>query len=492
MASSGENRDTSLEDITLRDTSNSNQLNPGLLANDELTMEEAKVHKDDDFLSEENRGGIVLRSLPQGRIQQQGNQGDPEDPNLKRETEGKKSSILAACFNFTNSIIGAGIIGLPLALREAGMPFGLILLLGIGVVVAYTVDLLPRLGKMAGKNNYIDLTYHCFGKWGYYYMGIMQFLFPFGAMIAYLVIIGDSMTDAVRSGTSNGVLTSRYFWISIFAWLIIFPISLPRNVAHLAKFSGLSLASVVFVVLAVTIEGAKIRDEDGFEVPNGAYDFADSRIFQAIGIISFAYVCHHNTFLLFDSLKDRTLNRFRRVVFISVAFSVAMSVWLGVAGYVAFYDKTDANILNNFPIDNTAINFARVLFSLTMVLTFPLELFVCRNVGELLVFRNKPQSRVRHISWTFGLVAIPYIIAMSTDNLSAVLELTGDFAASSLAYILPGAIYLKLADGPLLSKKKAPALAVFVFGVCVLIIGTTVDIYNIVVGDDRDGDKGYN
>eukprot|EP01135_Chromosphaera_perkinsii_P008854 Nk52_evm1s1489 gene=Nk52_evmTU1s1489 len=476
-------REISLEDITLQDNSSSNRANqPGLLDNDELTMEEAKSA---GYTGEADQNGIVLKSM--NRIKG-GN--DPEDPNRRGDT--LKSNLLSACFNFTNSIIGAGIIGLPLAMREAGLPFGLILMIIIGVIVAYTVDLLPRLGKMAGKNNYPDLCYHAFGKWGFYYMGIMQFLFPFGAMIAYLVIIGDSMVYACESSTNNAALTSRYFWISMFSWLIIFPICLPKNVAHLAKFSGLSLLSVVFVVLTVTIEGAKIRNEDSFETPDGAYSFADSRVFQAIGIISFAYVCHHNTFLLFDSLQDRTLNRFRRVVYISVGFSVAMSVWMATAGYVTFFDKTDANILNNFPTDNTAINFARVLFSLTMILTFPLELFVCRNVGELLLFKDYPFSTVRHVSWTFGLVAVPYTIAMLTDDLSAVLELTGDFAASSLAYILPGALYLKIAEGPILSKKKAPALAVMIFGIIVLIIGTTVDIYNIVTDDNRDGDFGYN
>ncbi len=40
-----------------------------------------------------------------------------------------QSSIAGSCFNFVNSIIGAGIIGIPYALDEGGFVLGLFLLL---------------------------------------------------------------------------------------------------------------------------------------------------------------------------------------------------------------------------------------------------------------------------------------------------------------------------------------------------------------------------
>lgn len=46
-----------------------------------------------------------------------------------------KSSLFEATINFTNSIVGAGIIGLPFALKQAGFGAGITLLVGLTVVV---------------------------------------------------------------------------------------------------------------------------------------------------------------------------------------------------------------------------------------------------------------------------------------------------------------------------------------------------------------------
>jgi sodium-coupled neutral amino acid transporter 11 len=48
----------------------------------------------------------------------------------------KKSSVLGACSNLVNSIVGAGIIGIPFALQQSGLFAGVILL----VLVSYFTD----------------------------------------------------------------------------------------------------------------------------------------------------------------------------------------------------------------------------------------------------------------------------------------------------------------------------------------------------------------
>jgi sodium-coupled neutral amino acid transporter 11 len=62
-----------------------------------------------------------------------------------------RSSLLAASMNFTNSIVGAGIIGLPYALLQAGFFSGLILLILLTILVDFTVNLLVIDAKMSGQ-----------------------------------------------------------------------------------------------------------------------------------------------------------------------------------------------------------------------------------------------------------------------------------------------------------------------------------------------------
>ena len=86
----------------------------------------------------------------------------------------------------------------------------------------------------------------------------------------------------------------------------------------------------------------------------------NSGVFQAIGVISFAFVCHHNSLLIYGSLKTPTMDRFARVTHYSTGISMVACMAMALDGYVTFGDKTQGNVLNNFPIDNILVNIARL------------------------------------------------------------------------------------------------------------------------------------
>lgn len=52
--------------------------------------------------------------------------------------------------------------------------------------------------------------------------------------------------------------------------------------------------------------------------PADAYEFAQPDILSATGIMAFAFMCHHNTFLIYQSMKDSSLERWEKVTHLSV------------------------------------------------------------------------------------------------------------------------------------------------------------------------------
>ena len=56
--------------------------------------------------------------------------------------------------------------------------------------------------------------------------------------------------------------------------------------------------------------------------------------------LSPAFVCHHNTYLIYDSLKQRSHTRFTTVSHISVSISFVFCLVLGLAGFVTFMGET--------------------------------------------------------------------------------------------------------------------------------------------------------
>lgn len=157
---------------------------------------------------------------------------------------------------------------------------------------------------------------------------------------------------------------------------------------------------------------------------------------------------------------------------------------------------------------DTLINVARFCFGLNMFTTLPLELFVCREVGNFSTYstwwseagcpghrtilflprRLQPSAPfILHqyhplrvdASYVISLV-IPAresaftsdLVSLITCDLGVTLEITGGVSATALAFIFPAACYLKLSDPrvPLYSRSKLPAVVCLVFGVLVMVV----------------------
>lgn len=100
--------------------------------------------------------------------------------------------------NYINSILGSGIVGIPYALHKAGFGFGLFLLVALAIVTDYSLSLLVKAATLAGVTSYQDLVHVAFGRPGFYLLTLLQFIYPFIAMISYNVIIGDTLTKVFK------------------------------------------------------------------------------------------------------------------------------------------------------------------------------------------------------------------------------------------------------------------------------------------------------
>jgi len=159
-----------------------------------------------------------------------------------------------------------------------------------------------------------------------------------------------------------------------------------RDITKLAKASALALISMVIIVYTVVTQGPEVPPSfRGTTVPVWPNGFG---IFQAIGVISFgtthsrnhpvnlAFVCHHNSLLIYGALKKPTIDRFSTITHFSTGLSLVACLIMALSGVTVFKDKTMGNILNNFPSDNGIVNLARFCFGFNCFTTLPLELFV--------------------------------------------------------------------------------------------------------------------
>lgn len=83
-------------------------------------------------------------------------------------------------FNYTNSIIGAGIIGLPAALDVAGFWGGIMLIIFVGLIIDWSVRNLVDCGVRKHRLDYELIMQYLFGKKGFYAVTILMFLLVYG------------------------------------------------------------------------------------------------------------------------------------------------------------------------------------------------------------------------------------------------------------------------------------------------------------------------
>lgn len=159
-----------------------------------------------------------------------------------------KSGLKSAFMNMANSIIGAGIIGQPYAFRQAGLLSGVVLLVGLTLVVDWTICLIVVNSKLSGANSFQGTVEKCFGKSGLIAISLAQWLFAFGGMVAFGVIVGDSIPhvlQAVWPGLRDmpvlGLLADRRVVIVVFTLGVSFPLTLYRDIAKVRFLSALSL-----------------------------------------------------------------------------------------------------------------------------------------------------------------------------------------------------------------------------------------------------------
>ncbi|KAG9196891.1 hypothetical protein G6514_003187 [Epicoccum nigrum] len=374
---------------------------------------------------------------------------DPED---HLESAKPRSGMRSSFMNMANSIIGAGIIGQPYAFKNAGLLSGTVLLIGLTVVVDWTIRLIVINSKLSGTDSFQATVQYCFGKSGLVAISLAQWLFAFGGMMAFCVIVGDTIPQ-VMDHLFPALEDMPFLWLL-------------TNRRALAKASGFALVSMIIIIITVVTQSFRVPAESRGQLRG--HLIINEGIFEAIGVISFAFVCHHNSLLIYGSLRKPTIDRFARVTHYSTGISLVACLVMALSGFLTFGDKTLGNVLNNFPQDNLMVNVARLFFGLNMLTTLPLEAFVCREVMNEYWFADEPFHPNRHIIFSTSLVVSALTLSLMTCDLGVVFELFGATSACALAFILPPLCFIKL------TKKRTAetylAMGVVAFGCTVLVI----------------------
>lgn len=130
------------------------------------------------------------------------------------------ASWLSSVINLVNTIIGAGILAMPLALSHMGILLGTLVILFSALTAGFGLYLQTRCARYLdrGSASFFALSQITYPNAAVVFDAAIA-IKCFGVGVSYLIIIGDLMPGVVRGfaqGVEEGFLVDRHFWVTVF------------------------------------------------------------------------------------------------------------------------------------------------------------------------------------------------------------------------------------------------------------------------------------
>ncbi|KAF9360914.1 hypothetical protein BGX26_007117 [Mortierella sp. AD094] len=385
-----------------------------------------------------------------------------------------KATNFQAYVNVVSVLAGAGTLGLPSALSDAGW-VGLIILALASAMAIYSNQKLIKCLYYDGRTRlreYPDIAHAAFGLPGRIVVAFFYNSIALGGPVLYLILTGTNIHDLA---SSIGCDITIKQWIIIAAAIMVVPIILTktmREVAFLSIFGALSTAIVVVIVMIASIIDSK--DIGLVTKPNGNlepihHDIAIPRNLP-IALATFAFSYGGN--VIFPHVEESMKNKrsWNKIVMWGTLTVTLLYFMCATSGYAVYGDIVKSPIYQNLPGGVTR-TISTIIITLHVLLAIPLFLTTFNLQVESALklesrgFSSRTEFLYRAVIRTLSMVLVA-TIALFFPYFGQMMSLLGALSDGMLTFVFPVVFYLKL-----FGFKKVHKLELVVM-LLVIIVGT--------------------
>ena len=163
-----------------------------------------------------------------------------------------KASAFSCYVCLANTIMGAGILGLPYAFAKTGWLVGTILMIICASSSVFSLHELSVCAAMTPTpSSFYSVGMLAAPKWVWLIDAAVA-IKCFGVATSYLIIIGGLMPEAMKQAGAAANIQDRHLWIAI-ALGIIGPVAFQNSLEVLKFTSTMSIAFVSFVSVMIIV-----------------------------------------------------------------------------------------------------------------------------------------------------------------------------------------------------------------------------------------------
>ena len=391
------------------------------------------------------------------------------------------ASTVSSSISLVKTIIGAGLLSMPLAYSTDGIIFGTFIILlaaftsGFGLFLqCYVSRYVPV--KHATFFNLCSITYPHLSVVFDFAIAVQCF----GCAVSYLVLIRDLMPTIVTYVPYIDEKHYPLFWLLVSTVLTI-PLSFLKNLDSLKYSSILGLVAIFYMTILVI--GHYFAGDIERQGQITLFPTSVTGVFSTFSIIVFAFTGHQNMFSIINEARDKSLTSLTKLVNFAIGISSLLFIAVGLSGYLTFGQDVDGNVILLYPNGlTTTIGRFCIVFMVTF--SFPLMIHPARisinniyhwvttnyfdkdeaNESTALLGNEFQESQIAedeeqgktHLSHvvpfphkhfvivTTSLLIIGYLLAISIKSFALILAIVGASGSTSISFILPGLFGYKL------------------------------------------------
>eukprot|EP00904_Undaria_pinnatifida_P006913 jgi/Undpi1/3351/HiC_scaffold_15.g06724.m1 len=320
----------------------------------------------------------------------------PQDFILQRARSSSASqyggnSVRRTVITFLKGMVGSYVLYLPRMFAEGGMLFAAAALVLLSLASTYNMLLLLRCRESLARRgisacSYGQVGHTAFGRMGWFGVDVSLFLSQLGYCVVYLIFVAQNLGPLLRK-----VLPSEYRWLAgTLAILMVqacvqVPLSWVRRLKYLGAGMLVANACVVGGLLLILIEVVRKLAEDGAAGDASGGGIVLVNPGDCLILLGSVVGCFEGIGLVLpiqDAMDLRVRDRLPAALCWSMAGITAFFVSFGAFGYLA-YGRDVANFITmDLPEETIVGTTVRVMYSVGLVLTSPLQLFPAVKVLE--------------------------------------------------------------------------------------------------------------